>query len=169
MSGKKIWRLSRTLKRHVEARPIEQSDVKYAYAGYKTGVLATMAFAPGLDPSSFKSAFENYVLTKAHAAWTISADSKNGFIPIGFAFGGWAPGEAFMVIIGIVWFPWASKRNVLEGTVAFFNSVKSIKWMGFASHEHKRPYEVCCMHGIMRRIGTSNMGDQPTAVYEGRR
>ena len=173
MIGKEKWRLSRTLKRRVEVRPIEQSDVKYAYAGYKKGKLTSMG-APfdqdGMDPAKFKAAFEQYVLTKSQAAWTISTETKDGFIPSGFAFGGWAPLEAYLVIIGIVWFPWAKRRNIVEGTVSFFNTIrKELNWMGFASGEHKRIYEVCCMHGIMRRVGTTNLGSAPAAVYEGRR
>jgi hypothetical protein len=169
MTATNKWRLSRTLKRNVSVRPIEQDDVKYAFAAYKSGSLKDL-FAEGMDPPTFKTAFESYVLSNAHAAWVITAHTKNGFIPVGLAFGGWAPQQAFMVIIGIVWFPWASKRNITEGTVGFFNSIrKELNWMGFATGEHKRIYEVCCMHAIMRRIGTTHMGDKQAAVYEGRR
>lgn len=172
MKGKKTWRLSKTLKRRIESRPIEQSDVRYSYAAYKKGVLKPLGIPfedGGMDADEFKSAFETYVLTRSHAAWVISTETKNGFLPTGLAFGGWAPMEAYMVIIGMVWFPWARPRNIVEGTVGFFNSVrKQLNWMGFASGEHKKLYETCCMHGIMRRIGTSEMTDAPSAVYEGR-
>jgi hypothetical protein len=164
------WLLKNTLRRKIESRPIEQADLKYAYAAYKKGVLGVMGFADGMDAPAFRAAFEHYVMNNAQAAWVISTDNKNGFVPTGIAFGGWAPMEAYLVIIGIVWFPWASKRNILEGTVSFFNSLRrELNWMGFATSEHKRLYEVCCMHGIMRRVGTSNLGANPSAVYEGRR
>src|SRR5438045_2158440 len=108
MKGKKLWRLSRTLKRRVDVRPIEQEDVKFAYGAYKSGKLPM--FPEGMDAPSFKESFEAYVLTSAEAAWTIISESKVGFAPVGLAFGGWAPQQTYMVIIGIVWFPWASKR-----------------------------------------------------------
>lgn len=162
------WRLSRTLKRNVQARPIEQSDVKYAFAAYKVGALKDL-FPGGLEPAAFKDAFEAYVLSNAEAAWVVITRTKNGFIPCGLAFGGWAPQQAYMVIIGIVWFPWASKRNKLEGTVGFFRAIRDMNWMGFALGEHKRIYEVCCMHGIMRRIGTTHMNNKHASVYEGRK
>ena len=169
MKGKKNWRLSKTLGRQVEIRPIEGDDVKYAWAAYRKGELSAMGFVEGLEAPQFKDAFEAYVLLNARAAWTISAQTRNGFVPIGFVLGDWAPQGAFMMIIGIAWFPWASRRNIVEGTVAFFNSIrKEIGWMGFATREHKRIYDVCCMHGIMNRVGTSLRTGQPIAVYEGR-
>lgn len=169
MKGKKTWRLSKTLSRRVDIRPIENEDVGYAWAAYKKGGLSAMGFSGNLDAQTFKTAFESYVLGNAEAAWTIIAANKNGLVPIGFALGGWAPQQAFMTIIGITWFPWASKRNVIEGTVGFFNRIrKEMGWMGFALQEHKPLYEACCMHGIMRRVGTSNLSGKPIAVYEAR-
>lgn len=164
------WRLRRTLSRRVEVRPIEQEDVRFAWAAYRKGKLTEMNFPEGLDAKAFKEAFEAYVLTRAHAAWTIITGTRDGFIPAGFVLGGWAPMEAYMVIIGISWLPWASKRNILEGTVAFFDKIrKQMGWMGFASPEHKRLYEVCCIHSIMRRVGTSNLSGHAVAVYEGKK
>lgn len=167
---KKSWRLSKTLARQIDVRPIEQDDVKYAWAAYKHGDLATMGFAENLDSRTFKDAFEAYVLSNADAAWTVIGKTRNGFIPIGFVLGGWAPQQAYMIVIGIVWFSWASKRNIIEGTVAFFDRVrKQMGVMGFAAPEHKRLYEVCCMHSIMRRVGTSHLNGGQIAVYEGKK
>lgn len=166
---KQVWRLRKTLSRHIEIRPIEDADIRYSWAGYKAGRLAPMGFAEGLKADQFKPAFEAFVLSHTHAAWTIIAETKMGLRPIGFAMGAWAPQEAFMIITGIVWFPWASKRNIIEGTVAFFNRLnKQMGWMGFAATEHKPVYEVCMKHGIMRRIGTSELSGQRVAVYEAR-
>lgn len=173
MRPKQNWRLSKTLGRHIEVRPIENDDVQYAWAAYKKGGLGGMG-APfdqgGLDAKAFKEAFEVYVLTNAHAAWTVMASTRSGIVPIGIVLGGWAPPrDALMLIIGIVWFPWASRRNIVEGAVGFFNRIrKEMAWMGFASEQHKGLYETCCKHGIMHRVGTSHRSGQPIAVYEGR-
>lgn len=165
----KRWRLSRTLKRRVEVRPIEQDDVKYAWAAYKKGSLEGMGFKSDLDAQQFKDAFEAYVLTQVHACWTVIAQTAKGFIPVGFVLGGWAPHQTFMFITAICWFPWASCRNIVEGTIQFFDKIrKQMKVMGFAAPEHKRLYEVCCMHGIMRRVGTTNLANVPAAVFEGK-
>lgn len=170
MKGKKVWRLSKTLARPVTVRPIENEDVKFAWGAYNKGALDSMGFAPHLTAIQFKAAFEMYVLSEFQGAWTVVAQTPKGTMPIGFMFGAWAPQRAFMIVCGIVWFPWATKRNIVEGTVALFDTVrKQVNLMGFASREHKPLYEVCMQHAIMRRIGTSNMGDEPIAVFETRR
>lgn len=166
---KNNWRLGRTLKRHVEVRAIEQDDVKFAWAAYKKGALDGMGFPQNLEAQAFKEAFEVYVLTQTHACWTILGKTDGRIAPVAFVLGEWAPKQAFMLITGICWFPWASKRNIVEGTVRFFDILrKQMKWMGFAAPEHKRLYEICCMHSIMRRVGTSNLGKNPIAVFEGK-
>lgn len=164
---KKTWRLSKTLARRTEVRPIENEDVKFAWAAYKNGALDAMGLPQGLDAAGFKSEFERYVLTNTPATWTIITETKNGFIPSGFVFGQLG---AFLTIVGIAWCPWASKRNIIEGAVRFFNRIRrEMPWIGFAADEHKAVYEVCMQHGIMSRIGTSHSLGKRMAVFEGRK
>lgn len=167
---KQTWRLRKTLARRIETRPIEDADVRYAWATYKKGGLSELGFAETLSADQFKAAFEHTVLTLFPATWAVLAETHKGFMPIGFVFCSWAPLNAYLIVMGISWCPWASKRSILEGTVAFFNSIrKEHRWMGYARPHHKRPYEVCCMHAIMRRVGTSYtvFPDAPAAVFEG--
>jgi hypothetical protein len=169
------WRLRKTLARKVECRPIEDEDMRFIWAAYKKGALATMGpdFADGqMDAVQFREKFENAVLENYHAGWTVFGETSRGMIPIGIAFGAWAPVGAYLIITGIAWFPWASKRNILEGTVAFFDALRNAKtpWVGYAKSNAKRLYEVCCMHSIMRRVGTSHIvfPGEPAAVFEGK-
>lgn len=165
MTGKKKWRLSKTLSRRVEIRPIENEDVKYAWAAYKQGKFTEVGLPSGLGASEFKVEFEKFVLANAHAAWTVLAETKKGFMPIGLALGQWGP--AFMIIGNIEWFPWASRRNIVEGTVYLFNKLrKEFPVIGFAREEHKPLYEACLMHGIMHRIGTSHSLGTKMTVFE---
>ena len=151
MKGKKKWRLSKTLSRSLVVRQIDDADVKFAWAAYKKDGLSGIDFPKDLTPILFKEQFENFVNSKANMAWTVVADGK----PIGFALGQWV--QAFMFITGIAWFPWASPRNIVEGTICLFNSIrKQFAVMGMANDEHRPLYEACCMHGIMRRIGKSD-------------
>lgn len=164
MRGRKNWRLSKTLSRRVEIRPIENDDVKYVWAAYKKGKFSEL-FQRDLSPAEFKFEFEKFVLANVHAALTILADTKVGFMPIGIALGQWGP--AFLIMSDIEWFPWASCRNTLEGTVALFNRLrKQTPVFGFVKEEHKPIYEVCLMHGIMRRIGTSHSLGTRMTLFE---
>ena len=164
------WRLSKTLKRNVSYRPIEDDDMKYVWAAYKKGALSTMnVFPPDLPADEFKRAFEEYVLGNFNAAWMLIAPTDKGQLPVGVVFAAWAPNAPYMIVTGMCWFPWASKRNHVEAMVCFLSGVrKEFALMFYALKEHKRLYEVCAMHGIVHRVGTSYTAipGQSAAVFE---
>ena len=164
------WRLKKTLKRSVEYRPIENDDVKYAWAAYKKGALAPMGFeGTDLTADEFKAAFEEVVITRCPATWTLFAPTSKGVMPVGIVFGAWAPNAQYIIVTGMCWFPWASKRNIVEAIVNFLNGVRrEFMLVFYALPEHKRTYEVCAMHGVVRRVGTSYVAipGHASAVFE---
>lgn len=172
------WRLKRTLARRTESRPIEREDLKFVWAAYKKGCLASMGDGWGDDKMSsaeFNAAFEQEITSTYHGSWTLFAESRKGFIPVGLVLGFWShpnPRFApFMIIGDMIWFPWASARNRIESAVGFFHRIRSdIAMVEYARAEHKRFFEMICQHGIMRRIGTSfNVyPGESTAVFETR-
>lgn len=167
------WRLKRTLKRSVSYRPIEDDDVKYSWAAYKKGALSPMgeSFTKEMNAEEFKSLFEQFVIQNHHAAWTLIAPTAKGNIPVGIVLAAWAPNAPFMIVNGMVWFPWASHRNHVESMVCFLNGVRKQQSLTFYTlPEHKRIYEVCAMHGIIRRVGTSFVAipGKSAAVFETR-
>lgn len=168
------WRLKRTLKREVNFRPIEDEDIRYAFAAYRKTGLATLGevFADGkMGADKFKEAFEQAVINGCNAAWTLFAGTGKGTIPIGIVFAAFAPGGTYMVVNGMTWFPWASPRNMIEAMVNFLNGVrKQVHLMFYATPEHRKMYEVCAMHGVVRRVGTSYVAvpGQPATVFETR-
>jgi hypothetical protein len=170
---RKNWRLKKTLARRTQIRELDASDVKYLWASYKKGALAAMgaAFADGqMNPDQFKEAFENAAQNYSEG-WIVLAETKKGFIPAGVVLGKLDSLLPFMIVGGVAWFPWATHRNIVEGTVAFFDAMRrQIPCIGFAVGDHKRLYEICCMHGIMRRVGTSQIvvPGQAAAVFETR-
>lgn len=168
---KQNWRLKKTLSRNIDIRPIEEEDIKFIWAAYKQGGLCDIVKEEDLNANEFKLLFEETVVYQYHGAWTIFADTKQGFIPIGIVLGAWHPlTEHLMVIGGIAWFPWASPRNIIEGTIFFFNKMRQeIQLMWYVRPEHKRLYEIGMKHGIMRRIGTSHtVFDVPATIFETR-
>lgn len=169
------WRLRKTLGRPAAYRVIEDDDIRYIWAAARKGALEAMgprfAAVSGMSLEDFKALFERTVLEDYHGVWTVLAPTRRGVQPVGLVFGIWASKRQYMDVVGIAWFPWATKRNTIEATVAFFNSIrKEIPMVGYATDEHKRLYEVCCMHGVMRRVGTSFLvfPGSPAAVFETR-
>lgn len=168
------WRLKITLKRAVDFRPIEDDDIRYVFAAYKNGALYSMG-EPFMDTKmtadAFRDAFQSFVVEHYHAAWTLFAMTRKGFIPVGVVFGAWAPSSSYMIVNGMIWFPWASSRNKVETMVNFLNGVRGqVPLVFYAMPEHKRMYEVCAMHGIIRRVGTSQVAipGHQAAVFETR-
>jgi hypothetical protein len=171
LAPKPSWRLKKTLARALDFRPIEDDDVKYAWVAYKKGLLAAIGpkFA---DPSQmnadqFKVEFEAEVVTNFHGAWTLFAESKKGYMPVGFVFGFLShPNPAFapfMIVGAMIWFPWATARNRIEAAVYFFNMIRhETPMVEYADEKDKKFFEMIARHGVMRRIGTSHN------VYKGR-
>lgn len=168
--------MKKTLARRPDFRPIEADDVKYAWAAYLKGSLASMGGQladEGMAAPEFKEVFEREILENYHGAWTLFSQPIGSGKPVGFLLGFWShpnPKYApFMIVGAIMWFPWASPRSRIEAAVGFFNRVrKEIPMVEYASEEHKRFFEVIMRHGIMRRIGTSHnvYPGAPAAVFE---
>lgn len=172
-------RLKKTLARRLSFRPIENEDVRYAWAAYKKGSLAPMAGVfteTGMSAGQFREAFETTVLTRYHAAWTLFAESVKGFLPVGFVFAFHSHSDPvlspFMIVGDIVWCPWATPRNRMESAVNFFNMIRhEIPMVDYAhGDENKKFMEMLARHGIMRRVGTTFnvVKGEGVAVFETR-
>lgn len=173
------WRLKRTRGRRLEFRPIEADDIKYAWAGYKKGALKDMAgpFADtGMTAEQFNETFQSVVTARYHGAWTLFAETKRGFLPVGMVFAFYSHSEPtfspFMIVGDIAWFPWASARNKIESAVNFFEIIRhSIPMVDYAyGATNQRFFEMICQHSVMRRVGTTFnvVKGEPCAVYETR-
>lgn len=172
-----FWRKSRTLTRRVSFRPIEEEDIRWAWAAYRLGALKDMSgpFAKdGMTATEFEAEFRALVPIRYHGAWTLFADTKRGNVPVGmvFAFLSHAELSPFMIVGDIAWFPWASTRNKIEAAVHFFNSIRStVPLVEYAHGEVRmRFFEMLCQHAVMRRVGTTFnvVKGEPVGVFETR-
>jgi hypothetical protein len=150
------------------------------WAAYKKGALASMGadFADGGDgrgrlqgglrgeivaaTTRLDPVRRDDVLATGRSAWR----SASGRMPD-------TEKAPFMLLGDMVWFPWASPRNRVAAAVNFFNAIRDqipMMDMGVLPKDH-RFFDVLCAHGVMRRVGTSQLvyRDQPAAVYETRR
>lgn len=162
--------MRRTLKRASDFRPVEDGDIKYLWAAYKQGAFE-FGNRDDMTAPEFKAAFEEAVISKFHAAWTLFGMTRRGFIPCGVVFAAWAPNAPFLIVSGASWLPWASKRNIIECMVGFLSKIRlELQLQFYATQEHKRLYEVCMMHGVIRRVGTSHVAipGQSALVFETR-
>lgn len=172
------WRLRRTLSRRLDFRPLERDDMRYLWAAYKKGCLKSLGGAfetDELDAAQFSAAFEQELASTYQGAWTLFAETKRGFIPVGVVLGFYShpnPQLApFMIIGDMLWFPWASPRNKIESAVYFFNRIRhEIQMVEYANEDAKPFFEMIAKHGVVRRVGTSYnvYPGTATAVFETR-
>lgn len=175
------WKLKKTLSRQVDVNLIEEKDLRHIYAAYRLGSLSDLGSkfsTVDLSPKDFKRVFIDHVLSEysylngndtISLAWSIKANFKNRFRPVANAYGVFHPLSHTVIVVGIIWFPWATVRNKVEGIVKFFNETrKDIKMIWYTRPEHKALYEVVMKHGIVRRVGTSHsiFADVPATIYE---
>lgn len=146
-------------------------DIKYVGAAWKMGALnLDPIFDHDLTAEEFKALFQWYARTNygvfqidgdglpveaGLGAWTFIARSKRGKDePVGFYLG-WVRGRIIQTG-AMIWFPWASHRNVIESAVNFFDKMRREHVViDFAEAKDKKFFETICRHGVMRRIGTS--------------
>lgn len=158
--------LSRTLKRWVEFRPIEDEDIQYLWAAYRKGIFGS--FIPeGLSPQDFKQSMTEFMFDNYSGVYTCLATTKKGVIPVGVipisgVYLGWMIGD-------VKWFPWASKRNIIESFVNFINTMKKEAYLlGYCSEQDKEFFTYIAKHGIIRRVGTLHPKDNHLKLFESR-
>ncbi len=145
-------------------------DRSFAFAAYKMGAFkdVDVVFEEDHDPEMFKLAFAwwahaNYGVFQLNASlepsistvgtWTVeSVSSRNVREPVGLIVG-WVRGR--VVQVGeMIWYPWATNRNRIEGAVQFFDTMRrEFHVMDFAQMKDKGFFEMICRHGILRKVG----------------
>lgn len=129
--------------------------MKYLWVAYKKGLLP---LREGLSAKEFQEEAEAFLLSNYDYGWLIGE--------YGLIFG---KNAGPMILLGdVIWFPWASNRNILEGIVQLINTLRyEAKVTFFSSMDDKRFYEHVAKHGILRRVGRiHDVGKQPLAFWE---
>lgn len=129
-----------------------------------------------MNAEQFKETFEAVVIARYDGVWTMFAETKKGFMPVGMIFAFYSHPDPvlspFMIVGDLIWFPWASPRNKIESAVNFFTKIRNeIPMMDYAYGEtNKRFFAMLAKHGIMQRVGTTfNVKKgEAVAVYETR-
>ena len=151
----------------------------YFWAAYKYGCFKNLngGFIDGLTKDRLSELLENYISDNNLTPFSIFAniDGKKRIIGIALFF---IRGR-LMETSDIIWFPWATKRLILEGYVNFVNSIRkqSNNDMGqkyviieYAQEKDVKFFDHVCSYGIMRRVGTSYelYHNEKCCIYESR-
>jgi hypothetical protein len=155
-------------------RLTDADDVKYIYAAWRLGAKPLDAIKCDNNPDTFTTAFADHVAQRYHVAYTLVATPPGkDTMPVGVVFGV-KPfhGEPVLWIGDFLWFPWASKRNMLEAAVHFMNQMRKEQTLiGFAEPEVIPFFEHICRYGVTRRAGTffDIFTEGPRAIFQTRK
>lgn len=139
------------------------SDIKYLYAAHKHITQS------GVSPKDFKTEYGCLIHDKYDYGWTIEAPTSKGVIPVGCVFG--IQNGDFIMVGDLIWFPWASNRNKLEGIIEYINGVRKEHLVLFYSQEKDKRFYVHIMrYGIINRIGRiDEIYDEPATLFQTRK
>lgn len=152
-------RLKRTLKRKVEIRDFTEEDIKFLWVAYKKGTLEAQE---GLSAQEFHESVVETMLANFDYAWVIECQGKVVGVLTGINSG------LFVLVGTMIWMPWASPRNKIEGIVKYLVVIrKKVMVLFHAKPVDKDFYIHIAKHGIIRRIGTlHDMGPEPLALFQ---
>ena len=123
-----------------------------------------------MGKEDFRSVIRELIEEQYNGAWTVSAPTtKHGKIPVGAIFA-WVRGG--VIEMGdMLWFPWASKRNILEASIIFFHEIrKQAVVLEFARKKDEAFFAHIASYGLMRRVGHVHdiYPDQPAILFQTR-
>lgn len=139
------------------------SELNYVWAAYKKGSLDTLHDdfkSHEMSPQELGELFDNYLMVNGLSSFTVHAESDGQIKPIGLITV-WAR-ERILQINEMSWFWWASKRNIFEGAVKFFDQVRrtehqesgrNFKVLEFSSEEDRKFFERMMDLGLLNRCG----------------
>jgi hypothetical protein len=157
------YRLYRTLKRKPRFRNFQDNDIKYLWAAYKLQI-----DDKDITPEAFQYVTLETIDTTYDYAWILEAPTKtHDIFPVGIIFG--VKNNTFVNISDIEWFPWASKRNIVEASLHFAAKVREQETVTIAvKMKDKNTMEHFTKYGIITRIGTLKgvFDNEPAPFYQ---
>lgn len=144
------------------------------FKAYEAGHLSSLGGSfekDGLSEADFGEAVESEIEGNYDAIWALLAKTRGRMVPVGFVFGFWAHPKIppFMHVGDMIWMPWATRRNIVEASVHFFNRIRrEIKLIEYARIKDKKFFQMLCDHGIMRHVGVSHViyENEPAHIFE---
>ncbi len=149
---KKHPKLKRLISRGVRIRGVQASDAKFFYAGYRLGAFTALEEHTDKNAAEFDSWFDGIIAPYSQLITAVGKDDKPLCLVVGNT-----TGE--VMEIHSAWMPWASARNRIEATVAFFKEynqwytvVTTVSDAAVKFHKHVARYGVSRFVGELRNI-----------------
>lgn len=151
----------------------------YLWAAYRKGSfdIAHPVFKEHLTKDEFLEAVVWFMDENRLAGFIFMAEVSGKTQPIGLGLF-WERGRILQTE-NLIWFPWSTKRSILESYVSFIanfrkeiheESGKNYVILEFAQEKDRKYFDHVCRYGVMRRVGTSLevYPDGKSCIYESR-
>lgn len=151
----------------------------YLWAAYRKGSFDIVhpVFKEHLTKDEFLNALVGFMDDNTLAAFIFMAEVSGKLQPIGLGLF-WERGRILQTE-NLIWFPWSTKRSILESYVSFIanfrkeiheGSGKNYVILEFAMEKDQKYFDHVCRYGVMRRVGTSLevYPDAKSCIYESR-
>lgn len=137
--------------------------MKFIWAAYKKGSFRGIIpdfDDPDYSPSEFGQIYDAYLDLNMLSSWTVQAKNEGAEKPVGLVIA-WQRGP-ILEISDMVWFDWATQRNIFEGALKFFDQLrrmehgesgKKYKVLEFARAQDKKYFERMMDLGVLKRCG----------------
>ena len=144
--------------------------MKYAWAAYRLGGLEdwSAVFTDGLTQEDFRALFGAFLAENYDAVWTVFAETPGGRHAAGMVFAEMVASGRMVIIRDTIWFPWATKRNILTSAANFVNALRSdAVIMSFARQRDVPFFERLSEYRLMRRVGAvHNVYNEPAILFQ---
>lgn len=130
-------------------------DLRYLYAAYKLG---SFSIDQDLNPTTFNDYIEDYLVNNYDYVFMVGNDKPFGMMLA-------ISNSPVMTMQDVIWFPWATKRNKLEGWLNLLVELK--KHTVVTGYTKDKTFFVhLSRYGVIRRIGTLNTKQGSFAEFQ---
>ena len=143
----RLRKSSTLLARKPRVRRGQDSDMRWLWAAYKSGIWREM-MSGDLSAQGFEEKARE-LIDSALYDWILEAPGNDGLRPVGIIL---AQKLGTGIEPFVEWFPWATNRNQLEATAVFLKEIsKQFKIFVFAAEDATRFWTLFKHYGMVRQ------------------
>lgn len=149
----------------VRFKGTSKDDIRAYYKAYQMGALKDFnpAFSPdeSFSQKDFEILFSDYVNSNHLLTVTFFGFKDDVEIPVGF--GAFRMRGRIVEVDGLLWFPWATQKQILLSAVNFYDTFRKVtheassrnfKVLEFARKRDEKFFEKMVTMGILQKVGT---------------
>ena len=146
--------------RNVSIEPVSMDQMKYIWAAYRMG-LWNDDFGKDLSKEDITLLIAKIAETR-HVVM-ITAPNQGKEMPVALLI---VREDNKILEPHLDWFPWATERNKIEGTIKLIIELRKIKpvWI-WSKEETKEFFTYIAKYGVIRRVGTF-YGDEQYSIFQ---